>query len=68
MMDDYNCDNFSESKCLCHKGKLGCVNLQVDALKNDLHNIMTQLTPEDAKMFCDKLIKVVNDLKKEVSE
>lgn len=62
----YDCDNFADSKCLCHKGGTGCLNLQVINLLEHLSGVVNQLSPSDAKMFCDKIIVGVNDLKKGV--
>lgn len=66
MVKDYECDNFSNDRCFCHKGKTGCMNMQLVNLMEHINKLVDQSAKEDAKNFCDKIIEGVKNIRKGV--
>jgi len=58
------CKNFTKSTCLCHLGKVQCVNAEVATLKSRIEKTAESLPPDAARDFCDCILKSVEQVRR----
>ena len=58
------CKNFANNTCLCHLGKIQCVNAEVATLKSRIEKTAESLPPDAARDFCDRVAKSVEQVRR----
>lgn len=57
------CQNFENSRCLCHKSGTDCINIEVDEIKWKIIRRMRKMENEDVKLYLDTIADMVELLK-----